>query len=643
MLASRFERHSLAVGELAFELLLYPGHGSYLSEYADSVDAIRERIEELLADARKAGLTYPYGGLSLVEVPARLRTFGGGWRMDTVQALPGIMLLREYGLPTARLDTALGVLRQFGEFPEGDDVGREAGRIKVALLERFFANDFSGGKLEDAVARNFFKFQTGARGEGAIALDYVCHELTARLLYNRGLGEYFSPRVFATVSGMNETMGQLMGGFFAGGGALSLSVGGAETRKRASVWSRALGAPLVTLDPSEDGVGALDVLSLKAPAVAKSIIDGLGRDRAGRFLSELRRRYAGTGFTAEDFRAVAAETGADLDSLLGDWLGDAQLPGFVASAAEVTRLADDDRGEPRYQVRAQVHNGEPTPGLVRLGVVSDSDEPIRTWTDPIRVGGEASVEVGLVVDSPPGEVWIAPYLSLNRHDFRLKLPKVDSREATKAEPLNGSRESQWRPPPEPGIVVDDLDPGFSIIYATPDDATRHAPAASWWMGDLDIDQGLPAYNPFAPPAGGWMRMEAPGTWGRYRHTVASTYKGSGGASARFQAQLPQAGRWRVGYYLPEVEQPNSVPGGGGLRVQIQTGILGEEKGTFDLKIVANGEETPVEFDAAAASIGWNDLGEFSLPAGEVSLVVSDVTSGSLVVADAVRWRPVEER
>lgn len=643
LLASRFERRSLTVGDLAFELLLYPGHGSYLSPYADSLESLTERIEEVLTDANKAGLTYPYGGLSLVEVPARLRVFGGGWRMDTVQALPGLMLLREYGLPTARLDTALRVVQRFGDVPEGDDADREAGRAKVALLEQFFANDFSGGKLEDAVARNFFKFQTGARGEGAIALDYVCHELTARLLYNRGVGGYFSPRTFTTVSGMNETMGQLMGGLFAGGGTLSLTVGATETPKGASVWSRALGTPLVTLDPSEDGVGALDVLSLKAPAVAKSIVDGLGRETAGRFLSELLRRYAGTNFTAEDFRTVAVETGADLDSLLGDWLGDAQLPGFVASTAEITRLADGERGEPRYQVRAQVHNGEPTPGLVRLGVVSESDEPARSWSDPIRVGGEASVEVGLVVDSPPGEVWIAPYLSLNRNDFRLELPDVDPREAVGAEPLNGSRESQWRPPPESGIVVDDLDPGFSITYATPDDEARYAPESGWWTGDLDIDQGLPAYDPFVRPTAGWMRIESPGTWGRYRHTVASTFRGNGGASARFQTQLPHAGRWRVGYHLPEVASANNGPGGGGFRVQIQTGILTLQKGNFDLKIVANGEETPVEFDAAAAAIGWNDLGEFSLPAGEVSLVVSNRTSGSLVVADAVRWRPVEER
>lgn len=643
LLASRFERRALTVDELAFELLLYPGHGANLSQYADSVDSLRERIEEVLADAKKAGLTYPYGGLSLVEVPARLRVFGGGWRMDTVQALPGIMLLREYGLPTARVDTALRILRQVGELPDGEDAGREAGRMKVALLERFFANDFSGGKLEDAVARNLFKFQTGARGEGAIALDYVCHELTARLLYNRGLGDYFSPRVFGTVSGMNETMAQLMGGFF-GGGGVSLTISAAETPTRASVWSRALGAPLVTLDPSEDGVGALDVLALKAPAVAELIVDGLGRETAGRFLSELQRRYVGTNFTAGDFQAVAAENGADINSLLGDWLGEAQLPGFVASAAEVTRLADDERGEPQYQVRVRLHNGEPTPGLVRLTVVSESesDESVRRTSDPIRVDGEDSVEVGLVVDTPPGEVWIAPYLALNRNDFRVELHDGDPKETGEAEPFNGSLPSEWRPPPEPGIVVDDLDPGFSIVYATPDDEARYAPSSSWWMGDVDIDQGLPAVNPFAPLARGWGRLEVAGTWGRYRHTAATARRGSGGASARFATRLPHAGRWRIDYHLPEASRPRG-PGGFTIRVEVQTDMLRQRRGTLDLKIVADGEETPVEFDAAAASIGWNDLGEFSLPAGEVSLLVSNRTSGSRVVADAVRWRPVEER
>ena len=643
LLASRFERRHMEVADIDFELLLFPGHGSYLSHFGDSLEQLEERVDEVLADAGKAGLTYPYGGLSLVEVPARLRAFGGGWRMDTVQALPGVVLLREYGLPTARFDTALRILRRFGGLPEdSDEADSDRARMKVGLLEQFFAADFSGGKLQDGVARNFLKFQTGAQGEGALALDYVCHELVVRLLYNRDVADYFSPRAFASVSGMNETMGQLIGGFFGGGGALSITVSSASTPKRASVWSRALGTPLVTLDPAEDGLGALDVLSLKAPAVAKSIVDGLGRESVARFLAELRQRYAGTNFTVEDFNTVAVDTGLELDALLGDWLGDAQLPGFVASAAQVTRLKDDEGGEPRYQVRVHLYNGEPTPGLVRLGVVSESEQPIRSWSDPIPVARETAVEIGLVADAPPGQVWISPYLALNRNDFRVEVPDADPGEADDAEPLNGSLPSDWRPPPEPGIVVDDLDPGFSIVYATPEDEARHAPSSSWWMGDVDIDQGLPVYNAFAPPSRGWTRFEVAGTWGRYRHTAAASFLGTIGASARFAARLPHAGRWRVDYHIPEASQPRG-PGGVSITVQAQAGLLTGEKGDFDLKIVADGEETPVEFDAGAASVGWNDLGEFSLPAGEVSLVVSSETNGRIVVADAVRWRPVEER
>ena len=643
LVASRFERRHLEVAGIDFELLLYPGHGDYLAHFGNALEQLKERVEEVLGDAGKAGLTYPYDGLSLVEVPARLRTFGGGWRMDTVQALPGIVLLREYGLPTARFDTALRILRQVGQLPEEtDEADSDVARTKVALLEQFFAADFSGGKLQDGVARNFLKFQTGAKGEGAIALDYVCHELVVRLLYNREVADYFSPRTFATVSGMNETMGQLMGAFMAGGGSLSISVGAGSGPKPAAVWSRALGAPLITLDPAEDGLGALDVLSLKAPAVAKSMVDGLGRESVARFLAELRQRYAGSNFTVGDFNAVAADTGLDIDALLGDWLGDAQLPGFVASAPEVTRLEDDEGGEPRYQVRVHLYNGEPTPGLVRLRVASESEQPIQSWSDPIPVGGETAVEIGLVAATPPGQVWISPYLSLNRNDFRVEVPDAGPKEAADAEPLNGSRPSEWRPPPEPGIVVDDLDPGFSIVYATPKDEARHAPSTNWWTGDVDIDQGLPVYNAFAPPSRGWMRFEVAGTWGRYRHTAATSFPGNGGASARFMTRLPHAGRWRVDYHIPEASQPRR-PGGVAITVQAQAGMLTAEKGNFDMKLVANGDETPVEFDAGDASIGWNDLGEFSLPAGEIALVVSNETSGSIVVADAVRWRPVEER
>ena len=51
----------------------------------------------------------------------------------------------------------------------------------------------------------------------------------------------------------------------------------------------------------------------------------------------------------------------------------------------------------------------------------------------------------------------------------------------------------------------------------------------------------------------------------------------------------------------------------------------------------------MEFDGAASEFGWNNLGEFDLPAGEVRLEVGNTTTGRLVLADAIRWRPADSR
>ncbi|MCY3813109.1 MAG: hypothetical protein OXH15_15030 [Gammaproteobacteria bacterium] len=651
LLASVFERRHLTVDGVTFELLLYPGHGDILEPLAGSAGVIEERIGEVLGEARKAGLGYPYEGLSLVEVPASLRVYGGGWRMDSVQAAPGIMMLREYGLPTARFDTLLKFLRQVGhpvgallarvETGEDPDADRELARAKIGLLGSYFGIDFSGGNLVDGITRSVFRFRTSPRGEGAIALDYLCHELATMLVHHRPVGRYFSPPDFATTQGMDNTLGQFFGGLASGGGSLSISVSssGNETQP-ASVWNRALDTPLAKLDPSQGGEEALDVLALKAPALARSMVDGLGRDAVAALIAELRRRHAGSTFTIDDFNAVAKDTGHDLDVLLGDWLHDASLPGFLASDAAVERLVDDEGGEPRYQVRASVHNGEPTPGLVRLGAVGDSDGASTVLGDPIRVDGHASVEMGLVMDEAPDRVWVAPYLSLNRRDIVLELPAYDTTDAVDAEPLNGSRPSDWLPPPAPGIVVDDLDDGFSVVYASPEDEERYGVrSTAWWIETQDIDQGLPVFDMTAPPSPGWTRTEVAGTWGRYRHAAAVAYPGSGGASARFAAELPRAGRWRLDYHVPDVESGQRGPAAG-LTIRIQSNSFDQDMGDLEMAIVAADAETPVEFDAAAATAGWNDLGEFTLPAGEVALFVSNRTTGSFVVADAVWWRPV---
>ena len=645
LLASRFERRAVEVAGVELEILVHPAHDRNLRFFEDAAGEIRTRAQEILTEAASLGLPYPYGGLTLVETPWTLRGYGGGWRMDTTQAMPGVLLLRENSFTTARFEFAF---RDPGSFAE-----REGGvaRAKLEAAERFFENDFSGGNLFLGGSRNFLLYQTGAKGAGAPAIDFVLDALVTELL--TGKRGYFSP--FSFDQDMGWLIGETITNVVSGRTDSVVEALLDAAADRPSVWDRALGASLAELDPTEDPARALDVLALKGHAIARSILDGLGRERTGALLAELRSRYAGRHFEAADLTRVAAELGADLEPLIGDWLHETALPGFVASPVAVERLADDAQGLPRYQTRVHVRNDEAAPGLLRLRYTTGPGDAgggppglARRWeeTEPVRLAGHASVEIGMLGAAPPSELWLRPYLSLNRNDVQLALPRVDEERQSPAEPFLGSRASTWRPAETAALVVDDLDPGFSVESDAAENGWRLSGDLSAAFAPVtDLDQGLPEASDFAGTPREWSRRETASSWGKYRHTIALAAGGDGDRRAVFAAELPRAGRWRLAWHVPvpagppivtEVSEPD-------IQISVQAGIGFGRPGTYDLTLVAGGEERPIEFDGAAAEPGWNALGEFSLPEGPARLVVSNRTSGRVVVADAIRWEPVAER
>ena len=639
LLASRFERRAMHAANVEFELLLHPSHLRNVAFFADAADALAARAEELFSAAEDSGLGYPYEALSMVEVPAQLRTYGGGWKMDTVLSLPGIMMMSEAGFPTSRFERLFRDPKSLAEM-ESEDGGIAA--AKVRTLERFFGNDVNGGNPFAGVPRNFLIYQTSAMGVGATALDFVCAALAERLLTDDNA--FFSAHLFHRTQGAEQVMATVMARAFSSRGDWSIT-GSIMDRvtNRPSVWNRALGAPLASLDTETDPGQAYYTLALKGQATAKSIWDALGQERIAVLLSELRRRHAGRHFTAEDFNAVALAVGADIESIVGDWLHDATLPGFVASPVEVFRLRDSDFGQSRYQIRLHVRNDEPVPGLLRIEW--RSKKRISDVSVPIRIGASESVEIGLVAPTPPSEVMLRPYLSLNRQPVRLDMPKVDVDSQVDQEPFEGSRTSDWRPPPTPGIVVDDLDPGFF------EDGSAGERIAD---GDFeDVDEGLPSFKASGP---GWSRQEVEAAWGKYRHTLARAWSSPGTSEAvTFTARLPHAGRWRLDYHLPGAKsrsrsvqtQVGVTIRSGAMNVDLG-GAWDADQGPYDMQLVADGTESMIEFDGEAAVAGWNNLGEFELDAGEVRLVVTNKSVGNdrdryTIVADAIRWLPVNSK
>jgi len=610
VVASRYERFATDVAGVEVEVLLHPDHAGPLETLAPARSELEAWLAERLEDAAREGLPYPYDGLTFVEVPNTLRGFGGGWRLDSVMAPPGMVLVRESGFPTARFDVAF---RNPERFRDRDGGLPRAMRDRVLA---FFRNDFSGGNLFTGMARSFFLHQTAPAGDGAEALGFVLQELTS--LSVTGARGYFSAHLFGPE--MGQTINAVVGRFFASGRDSREFAGAVldAVTSRPEVWEQALEESLVELDPRDDPQRAIDVLALKAGALSQALYDEPGADATARLLSELRDRFRGQTFTAEELGQVAATIDPRVPGMVEERLRTTALPGFVAERASLERLRDAGDGTPRYQLRLTIRNDEPVPGLLRVvRAVGEGDESERFESEPVRIGGRSAVEYGAVLTRPASGVWVEPYLSLNREAFRVDLGELEGSETSEATPFEGVVEVAWAPPDPSVVVVDDLDDGFRIAATGERGGVRLAARAV----EGEADRGLPRVEGGRPP-GEWSRASSASAWGRYRHTVAWRRGGDGEIAAAFAAEIPAAGEWELELHLPDRQRFRFV----------------REWGVWTVVVDDGRDQREAEIDAGAAARGWNPVGTFDLPAGEVVVRLSDDTESRIIVADAVRWR-----
>lgn len=589
LLASRFESRSTDINGIRFEVLSHPAHVATVDFFADAENEIRDWIADKLDHAEELGLPYPYDGMTLVEVPYALRGFGGGWRMDTTLAPPAMVLMRECTFPTARFDVHLEDPEPFRD--------KEGGlpRAKLEWVIRFFENDFTGGDIFVGAARNNFAYQTAAVGPDGVALGFVTNSLATRLLSGRN--GYFSAHIFdRELNAIAGAVIQRLAVSSQGGEEIDVTdLVVQELTSRMEVWDQALGVSLAGIDPWENPRRALDVLTLKGDAMARSLVDELGPSRVAMLLSTLRERNLGGTFDRAEMIAAADEIGEDLRAKLELWLDATELPGFVLEDVDAFRLSDDADGSPRYQIRLALRNDEPVGGMVKVEYAAGdagegSQDSEQGSGDPIFVAGRSELEIGIVTSLPPRSVSILPYLSLNREVFETDLPSIDEEKLDDREPFSGHREVEWSPSEDAVIVVDDLDSGFEVVEGDGQGGLRLGARAS----DEATDQGLPIAGPisFSRPPSRWSRRASTTAWGKYRHTLALVKSGKGERRAVFTASVPQAGSWELQLHLPSQRVKRS--------------------GTWNLAVEDTSGRKDLDFDLSAGAEGWNTLGTFDI-------------------------------
>ncbi|MBN1904187.1 MAG: hypothetical protein JW927_03735 [Deltaproteobacteria bacterium] len=625
ILASEYESRSYETDGIVMELLVNKKHIKNLDVLSDTKEKVREYIDTTLREAKEAGLTYPYDGFSLVEVPTNLRTYGGGWRLDTVQTMPGIMLLKELSLPTARFDSA---------FRNPDKFKNQEGGIVKAKWDRlmsYFQQDFSGGNIFTGAARNFFLFQTAAGGPEGMPVNFVMDTLSGLVLADtKG---YFSAHIFAEGNAVNQIIQNVIVSYFqlrnAGIQDTILSSTIRTRTSRPVVWEKALESSLLDIDPWKEPADMVDYLILKGYAVADSIYKTLGREKTAAFLASIRKNHTGGQFSVSDMKTALNEQGYDMDASLGDWLGSTGLAGFVVPEAKAYRVADDANGSPRYQLLFTVRNDEPVPGTFYFAYyyTAQNQRAELISGETIHLAGRHAIQYGTIVSRMPTMFFLAPVLSYNRSTFELKMANFNPDKIVEAEIIEGVRDIPWELPASASIVVDDLDEGFTIVNDKEETKGLRVKAKAKDMS-RDLDQGLP-YTSYNVLVGGlglpaeWTRISNGMTYGKYRHTAAYIKRGEGTKKAVFSSELPQSGTWDLEIYIP---MRNVFPG--------------KKWGRWHGVVIdRNGDRHQVEFDSKTGTEEWNLAGKYDFPQGKCTLELSDLTDGDIVVADAIRWTP----
>ena len=655
LVGSEFDVAMMEVDGIEFELLFSKVHRQTIEQFSPFVAGLRERLQTAIDTVISSGFEFPDARVSLVEVPSVFRVYGGGKRMDTTMFSPGIILVRENAFPTMHIPSLL-LPDQHRRLLADDPIELFFGRA----LEMYFTKQpiYESNLLY--YVRNLAHSQTNATNSVAPTLNTVLELAVPQLLMQSEV--YFDFDIAINQSVFDFKAYSFLD-IFKTYSYLNFSFTHPDDvvvqRREKILTSPSVMSAVenVTSDRTEEFTPIESyqrALRLRARALTHFLIDGIGEENFGDILVELIQRHQGNNFVYSDFLDVFKVKGLDMDDTLGDWTSATKLPGFKASLNSSQELTDSDTGLPLYEAKILLHNGEPVAGSVRIWAADWGERWSSTKKVQLFVKGNSAQEIVLRSNYPMRYVWIEPYLSLNRMNLRVEVPfeyldqpptERGRKQTTihKVTELSPHQTREYEKALSSSIIIDDLDAGFSVSNKNRIPTMFDLAKFTFGVEKKELDNGIPEFElfPLFPTEGEWERKTDPTAYGKYRRTFAISRAGWGDSQvfAKFEAKLPEPGRWKLEYFLARGDFEEVFEYQGIRRVSASDLLVGP----IDVVIEGESVSTTETLNTTDIESGWHVIGYYNLVHPEVVVSVSNKTKPNhyVVIADAIRWTPVE--
>ncbi|MDE0093837.1 MAG: hypothetical protein OXO49_04940 [Gammaproteobacteria bacterium] len=647
ILASNFESVSTDIAGMTFEIVTHKRHGRNLGLFDSLGDSRREALEELIQQELLNGLTLPDQSLSFVEIPRQLRTVGGGWRMPSTQSLPGLILMKEHGFPRANLQR--NFTRIDDEFND-DFTESERARYEINSLRAFF-DHFSVGtdSLKTNLVLQSWKHFTSARGENAALIDNVIQHLIGSLTSS---GFYMfsvhsATRIAPQLSIHSDTASKRPAQRGIGNWILQDVV-----QNERNFQSRITNIVLyekISLGNIPSNYGNrfdLEHLMYKSSEIATGLTILHDNTVLTEWIAEMQEDFRGRTYTFEELKQHAEQHEVLIEPFLTEWIESGNAPGYITSDATTIRIADDENNQPRYQTSVHLCNEEPTSGVVAFRQVYTTG--MWNWGNPIIVVlRDSCVQVNMITEDELSELWMIPYYSMNQLQVQIDV-HTNSEDFSHLQPGPTTEDTSWSPELHEGIIVDNLDSGFSIPNQRVSENSLRKLGPSFWFSNLlgseldlfknmivvDLSQNLWSEQPNKH----WYLLRTPwwyrtayqyNPYGKYEKNHVQARANSTRDRARFSVDIPEPGVWNLEYHWPwGPDRTNDLFG----------------DATWELKVYiqSDGSLFETKVDMQTLTSGWVNLGTFELAAGETVVEVSPEVINRTkfrgrIYADAIRW------
>ena len=610
LVIGNYEKKSLTVDSVQYNLYRSPGHNYYESFFTQINDTLPSLIRELRQDfERNLGIEYPFKRISLIEVPIQFYSYPRLWTVGREDIQPEQIWIPENA---AYIDDAdFSFINQRRE--------RRTGRMNQTFTEeetqsqifsRFVKNTFLGSEgFKMFISRNLLNYNFNLNSFPTFVSHTVNFHSKEWPIFNAAFESYLFDKINQTNQRPGRNFAQ-------------------ELTEAEKVCRILVDQSLAEyLSKAEDKSLLSEMVKLKGAYLFKAIQSETKPEEFARFTTDFvkNNRFKSTD-VAEFVNNLNSLVKFDLEQYFQNWYQGKNLPGFIISAIEMFKILDADRI--RYQVRFNIYNAEPNNGLFEIDFIYGGRERQLYGMNEsdnrsgriIRLKSGETKDVGIVLDAEPRVITINSLLSKN-------LPIVYTTVFEKADdtkylrPFDGERllNAEKTISNKKELIVDNEDKGFRL-YNPP----HQSLIKRLIHGDsVESRAEFVRFSYWHPPYQ-WQLLKNASFYGEYVHSAYYVGPGNGEREATWKAKLSEPGLYYVYSYITDVYEQRHRR-------------RSREMSDFHYSIYHDDGIDEVVLNTEAAQDGWNLLGAYYFSNGEAEVKISNKSTGSVVIADAIKW------